>query len=264
MALDLAAYRRTDGWLGASILYLEQTTSTNDLLHRLGEQGAPEGIMALAESQSNGRGRMQRRWVAPPGTSLLLSLLFRPQDPFLYHAGRTTMLCGLALAEAVEAVAALPVSLKWPNDLIVEGNGSWRKLAGMLSEIGALEDRPAFLVVGIGLNVNVLSDHLPDLAPNATSLLAELGHPISRSVLLDAFLCRAEALYAQLRAGWDPLPAWRAHLSWLGERVTVQTPTETLAGLAEDVDGDGGVLIRLADGSQRSFQVGDVTLRLEV
>ena len=83
MALDLAAYRRTDGWLGASILYLGQTTSTNDLLHRLGEQGAPEGIMALAESQSNGRGRMQRRWVAPPGTSLLLSLLFRPQDPFL-------------------------------------------------------------------------------------------------------------------------------------------------------------------------------------
>ncbi len=264
MALDLAAYRRTDGWLGATILYLEQTTSTNDLLHRLGEDGAPEGVMALAESQSSGRGRLHRRWLAPPGTSLLLSLLFRPRDPFLYYAGRTTMLCGLALADAVKAVTGFPVFLKWPNDLIAEGDRPWRKLAGMLSEVGTLEGHPAFLVVGIGLNVNVLPDHLPNLAPNATSLLAELGHPVSRSALLDAFLCRTETLYEQLYAGWDPLPAWRASLSWLGKRVTVQTPTGMLTGVAEDVDDDGGLLLSLLDGSHCSFQAGDVTLRLEM
>lgn len=258
---SLAAYRRSTGWLGATVLYEAQTASTNDLLWRAGEAGAVEGVLALTEEQTAGRGRLGRRWTAPPGTCLLWSLLFRPPAPFAWSAARTTMLCGLALWEAVTEVAGVPVALKWPNDLIVERDDGWRKVAGMLSEVGLAGDQLAFLVVGIGLNVNVPPAALAALAPNATSLLAERGQPVDRAALLDSFLARAEARYEALRAGADPWSAWAARLAWLGQPVQVQTPTALVTGIMEGVDAEGGLQLRLPDGSLAGFPVGDVTVR---
>lgn len=259
---EFSHYRRVDGWLGQRCLYLERTTSTNEVLRRLAEEGAVEGLVILADEQTAGCGRLARRWESPPGTSLLFSLLFRPPEPFAYHAARTTMLCGLALCQAVALGAGLTTYLKWPNDLIIERAGDWRKLAGMLSEIGMAGGRPSFLIVGIGLNVNIPVEGLSRLAPNATSLLAEIGHDVGRVALLDIFLQRTEALVERQRAGWDPLAQWRAGLAWRGRTVQVHLPTETLVGVAEDVDAEGALLLRLPDGSRRSFPVGDVSLRL--
>ncbi len=259
---EFSHYRRVAGWLGRRFLYLERTTSTSEVLRHLAEEGAAEGVVTLADEQTAGRGRLARRWEAPPGASLLFSLLFRPPEPFAYHATRTTMLCGLALRQAVALGAGLTTSLKWPNDLIIERAGDWRKLAGMLSEIGMAGGRPAFLIVGIGLNVNIPVESLSRLAPNATSLLAEIGHDVGRVALLDTFLQRTESLVERQRAGWDPLVQWRAGLAWRGRMVQVHLPTETLAGVAEDVDAEGALLLRLPDGSRRRFPVGDVSLRL--
>ncbi|MEA3396711.1 MAG: biotin--[acetyl-CoA-carboxylase] ligase [Chloroflexota bacterium] len=259
---EFSHYRRADGWLGRRFLYLERTTSTSEVLRQLAEEGAAEGLVILADEQTAGRGRLARRWEALPGDSLLFSLLFRPPEPFAYHATRTTMLCGLALRQAVALGAGLTTSLKWPNDLIIERAGDWRKLAGMLSEIGMTGGRPAFLIVGIGLNVNIPVESLSRLAPNATSLLAEIGHDVGRVALLDTFLQRTEALVERQRAGWDPLAQWRAGLAWRGRTVQVHLPTETLAGVAEDVDAEGALLLRLPDGSRRRFPAGDVSLRL--
>jgi BirA family biotin operon repressor/biotin-[acetyl-CoA-carboxylase] ligase len=254
----LRGYHR-EGW---DISYRPSVGSTNDLALNAGRQGAPEGLVVVAEEQTAGRGRLGRRWLAPPETCLLMSLLFRPPEPFARYAARTTMLCGLALSMAIGEVAAVPATLKWPNDLIVEGEGPWRKVAGMLSEIGLEGEAPSCVVVGIGLNVNVAPADLPHLAPNATSLLAESGHPVDRVALLDAFLQHVERFYAQLRRGWDPLPLWREHLAWLGCAVEVHTPTEVVTGVAEDVDGEGALQLRLPDGSRRSLPVGDISLRV--
>ncbi|MGC9358289.1 MAG: biotin--[acetyl-CoA-carboxylase] ligase, partial [Anaerolineae bacterium] len=170
--------------------------------------------------------------------------------------------CGLALVEAVNSVSGAPVLLKWPNDLIVEDDHGWRKVAGMLSETGGGNAQPGFLVVGVGLNVNISRDDLPDLAPNATSLLVEQGQSVDRVKLLDAFLERVEALYEKLRSGWDPLPEWRERLAWLGRTVCVHTPLETVEGKFEGVDAEGALVLRLPEGFERHFPVGDVTLRL--
>lgn len=263
--MSLSQYRRSTGWLGAGLSYcfLPRTTSTHDVLRDLAVCGAPEGTLVTADEQTAGRGRLGRSWNAAPGSALLFSLLFRPPEPFVHFAARVTMLCGLALRETVAEVTGLCPALKWPNDLIVERAVGWRKLAGILSEIGASEGTAPFLMVGIGLNVNTPREQLSLLAPNATSLLAELGQPVSRVALLDAFLRRAEAAYEQLRAGWDPLPEWRAALAWLGASVVVQAPTgEEYRGEAVDVTETGALVLRRDNGVLEHFAVGDVSLRL--
>jgi BirA family biotin operon repressor/biotin-[acetyl-CoA-carboxylase] ligase len=250
---------------GRELVYLPSTGSTNNVAKDLAAQGAPEGTVVLADVQTAGRGRLRRRWVAPPGTCLLCSILFRPDLP-LTQAQRLTMLCSLAAADAVTQVAELPVSLKWPNDLIVQTPNSklrslaWKKLAGVLTETGVTGQRLDFLVVGIGINVNVGSDALPALAPDATSILAETGREVDRAVLLAALLAGAETRYARLRTGESPRVEWAARLATLGQSVEVSISEGTLAGVAEAVDENGALLLRTPDGLCHRLLAGDVTL----
>ena len=255
---SLHSYNR-EGW---DIRYFERVDSTNTALLEAGRQDAAARLVYVADEQTAGRGRLDRSWIAPPGTCLLLSLLFRPPEPFTYHAPRLTMLCGMAMADAVETVSGLAVQLKWPNDLIITEGGMWRKVAGMLSEIGSGADSRPFLVVGIGLNVNVPGELLPGLAPNATSLLVEGGQQVERVALLDAFLARVETYCAALLAGTDVLDQWRQRLAWMGCAVHMHTPTGSVVGIAEDVDETGALWLRLPDGTRQSFSVGDVSLRV--
>ncbi len=262
--VSLSQFRRPDGWLGASarFVFCERVTSTHDVLRDLAEDGAPEGTVVLAEEQTAGRGRLGRRWLSTPGGSLLLSMLFRPPEPFLHYAQRVTMICGLALREAVYRVTGIQSVLKWPNDLIVERDARWRKLAGILTEIGTVAGKAPFLMVGIGLNVDVYPELQQLCSPMATSLLTELGHSVDRAVLLVDLLLRVEGLYKQLCAGWDPLPDWRSSLAWLGRTVQVKAPTGEVWGVAEDVLDDGTLVLRLENGALVPFPVGDVSLRL--
>ncbi|MBN1260688.1 MAG: biotin--[acetyl-CoA-carboxylase] ligase [Anaerolineae bacterium] len=256
-------YRRTAGWLGANFVYLARTTSTHDVLCFLAENGAQEGWVVLADEQTAGRGRLGRRWAAPPASCLLFSLLFRPPAPFVETASRAPMMCGIALVETILEVTGLHMLLKWPNDGIVERESGWGKVAGMLSETGFAGATPAFLMVGIGLNVNVPKQDLVNLDPLAASLQSELGHSVERVQLMDEFLARLEVLYEQFRAGWDPWAKWKSHLAWLGREIVIETPTGPVSGIATDVDTDGALLLTGADGSLRRFPVGDVSLRLQ-
>ncbi len=263
---SLASYQRRVGILGRRVRYLERAASTNDVALQAGTADEPEGLLVLAEFQTQGRGRLGRRWHARPGECLLLSLLFRlPSDwvAFARWAARVTMLCGLAGVDAVRTVAGVSVALKWPNDFIVTRDVAWCKVGGMLTEVGMVGTRPAFLVVGVGLNVNVAPQDLACLAPNATSLQVEAGQYIDRVALLDAFLALADARYARLRAGWDPLPAWSQRLAWRGATVQVSgvNDGETVVGRMQGVDEAGALLLRLPDGVVQHFPVGDVTLR---
>ena len=245
--------------VGRNLVVLPRTGSTNDVAKELAARGAPEGTVVVADEQTAGRGRLGRRWVAPPSTCLLFSILFRPDLPLL-KAPRLTMLCSLAAADAVKAVAGLEVGLKWPNDLIVTSGAGWRKLSGVLTETGVVGERVAFVVVGIGINVNVEPEALPSLAPNATSILAETGRRVDRAALLAAILGGVESRYGRLQAGESPYAEWAARLATLGQRVEVSAGEEVLVGHAESVDEEGALLLRTPDGTLHRLLAGDVTL----
>jgi BirA family biotin operon repressor/biotin-[acetyl-CoA-carboxylase] ligase len=257
---------------GRRLAYLSSTRSTNDVAKDMAAQGAPEGTVILAEEQSAGRGRLGRRWLAPPGTCILCSILFRPDLPPT-QAQRLTMLCSLAAADAVAQVAGLCVSIKWPNDLVVKfqipnskfqtsnlRSPSWKKLAGVLTETGLTGERLDFAVVGIGINVNVEPEVLPTLAPDATSILAEAGRRVDRVALLVALLGGVEQRYGALQAGVSPHREWAARLATLGQPVEVTTSEGVLKGVAESVEEDGALLLRTPGGALRRLLAGDVTL----
>ncbi len=244
--------------LWRKVVYLPTTGSTNDVAKSLAVQGAPEGTVVVTDEQTVGRGRMGRRWLAPPATCLLCSILFRPTLPPT-QAQRLTVLCALAAADAVEEVAGLQVWLKWPNDLVVKAQ-NWRKLAGVLTETGIMGERLEFVVVGIGINANVEPETLPALAPDATSILAEVGRQVNRVTLLAALLSGVEHRYAALQAGESPHQEWAARLATLGRSVKATTHAGVLTGVAESVDEDGALLLRTLDGTLHRLVAGDVTL----
>lgn len=253
----------TTRWLGRAYRYAAELDSTNEQMKRWAAEGAPHGAVWLANFQSAGRGRLDRRWDTPPGTSLLLSALLRPAGWPAERGAWLTMLAGLAVAEAVEAVAGLPARLKWPNDVLLEHEGEWRKAGGLLLDAALNGDQLTTAILGIGLNVNVPAGVLPDFATPATSLLAAGGQPLSRRALLAELLARLERHYEAADAGQSPAAAWSARLITLGRAVVVSAAgtAAPLAGVAEGVDEWGRLLVRDAAGQLHTVAAGDVTLR---
>jgi BirA family biotin operon repressor/biotin-[acetyl-CoA-carboxylase] ligase len=185
-ALDEAAAR-----LGGfcRLRYRAEVRSTNDLALSLALAGEPAGTIVLADGQHAGRGRRGHDWFSPPGAGLYLSVIVRPRGP-AQGTALVTLAAGVAVADAVRAVSALPVELKWPNDLVV--GRPWRKLGGVLSEAAGTIDA---VVVGIG--VNLLQAAYPrEIADRATSVEAELGRPVGRTPLVPR--CMDRALRPQL------------------------------------------------------------------
>jgi BirA family biotin operon repressor/biotin-[acetyl-CoA-carboxylase] ligase len=250
---------------GRTLVLLPVTSSTNDVARDLAGGGAPEGTVVVTEEQTAGRGRLGRPWLAPPGTCLLFSILFRPHLP-LTSSGELTMLCALAGADAVEEAAGLPVQLKWPNDLIVANphsdpeSAAWRKIAGLLNETEADGGHVSYTVVGLGVNVNVRPETLPTLAPDATSILAESGRMAERATLLAAILAGVEQRYKALQSGTSPHSEWAARLATLGQPVQALTGGRALNGVAEAVDEDGALLLRTPDGALHRLLAGVVSL----
>jgi BirA family biotin operon repressor/biotin-[acetyl-CoA-carboxylase] ligase len=245
-------------FLGQNLLYLPETPSTNDHLRGLAQEGAPEGTVVITDYQSAGRGRLGRRWEAPPGECLLLSLLFRPQLA-AHQAQRLTMICGLAAVDAIASATGLDVALKWPNDIVAQEG----KLGGILTEVSYQADRLDYVIAGVGLNVNLDPAALPDqLLVPATSVAHLVGRRVDRLPLLWTFLRSLEARYLVLRDGVSPQQEWAERLDTLGQPVTVATGDRLIEGLAEGVNADGALLVRQANGRLQTVVAGDVTLRV--
>ena len=177
-----AVVPRLRGRFGHEYLYVPSTPSTQRLL----AQDAPEGTVAVSDEQTEGRGRLGRRWEAPPGTSILCSVQLRPK----VEASRfpeLTVLGAEACADAIRAVTSLEPKLKDPNDVLIGD----RKVAGVLGE-----SDPQRVVLGIGINVNVAAEQLPaEVRMPATSLLIETGSPVNRVELLVELLAALERRY---------------------------------------------------------------------
>lgn len=241
-------------WVGRRWISRVRTTSTMDDARAVALAGAPAGTVVFAEEQSMGRGRRPgRRWISASGQNLLLTIVVRPTAVRLQ---RLSMVGPVALAGAVEQVVGLYPGIKWPNDLTLSG----RKFAGQLIEAEWNGRRPAFALVGIGVNVNAdPGTQRAGLDRPTTSLAVERGRPQSREPLLAAFLNAFERAYGgaendALFHGWQ----WR--LRTLDQAVTLTTVDEqTYTGVAEGVSDDGALLVRLASGELKPFREGEVT-----
>ena len=235
----------------AAVQWVEETGSTNGDVMRLARSGSPDGTVLVADHQTAGRGRAGRTWTAPPGGSLLLSVLLRP-PPHL--AGLASMAMGLAAADAIEATASFRPKLKWPNDLVWPGDGTTddRKLAGILAEAHWPSPDDVAVVVGIGINVNWPSDLPDELAEIATAVNHIAGHDVDRELLLVDLLLDLDRRYEQLGSP-DLLDAWRSSSATLGRRVRVELGHETVEGIALDITAEGHLLV-----DEREITVGDV------
>jgi BirA family biotin operon repressor/biotin-[acetyl-CoA-carboxylase] ligase len=251
--------------MGRPLYYFPTIGSTNVEARRLAASGAPEGTLLVADEQTAGKGRLGRRWSAPPNTCLLMSLLFRPTlSPS--QAPRLTMLCSLAAAEAIESDTGLPVAVKWPNDLVIPqppgATNPYHKLGGLLTETAIAGSTILFAVVGMGINVNVDPAALGPVMTPATSLSAELGHAVDRAALLADILQRIEDRYPQVTGG-QLYGDWAGRLVTIGQRVTVSSAgaREQVEGVVEGVNSDGALQVRDLAGNLHLIAVGDVTLQ---
>jgi BirA family biotin operon repressor/biotin-[acetyl-CoA-carboxylase] ligase len=239
--------------LGQNIACYESLGSTNDVAKELAKQGAVNGTLIVADHQTAGKGRRGRRWIAPPASSLLLSLVLRPRLTSS-QLPRLSMACALAVAQAIEEFTGLSVHFKWPNDILLRG----KKTGGILIEASISGETVDYAVVGLGLNVNLDVRQLPEIADIATSISVELGRRVSRLDLLRVYLEFMEREYRLLEQGEYPHERWAARLPILGQRVEVATPWGTESGCAERVDAEGGLILRRDDGTAAYVAVGDV------
>ncbi len=243
----------------AHLRWVATTGSTNADALALVRAGQPEGLVVVADHQTAGRGRRGRSWEAPPGASLLASIVLRPPAGLVEAC---TMAVGVAAAEAVEAVAGFAPRLKWPNDLVWPGDGSApdRKLAGILAEADWPESGPA-VVVGIGINVAWPAELPPELADVAVACNHVRGVEVDREDLLLALLEHLEAWYGPMVGSGDTGPlraAWRARSATLGREVRVDLGPEVLEGTAVDVDELGHLVVVTEAGDRRTVAAGDV------
>ena len=239
--------------IGRSVRYYQSAGSTMDDTAEWARAGADEGAVVVAETQTASRGRLGRRWISDEG-NLYFSVLFRPEPDALHLL---SPLAGVAVARAVRQVAGLYPTIKWPNDIMIDG----RKVAGILAESALSGSRVQHAVVGIGVNIALDVTADPEIAATATSLNHASESEIDRSELLRRILQHMDALYLDLRRGRSPIVEWRRWLDTLGQRVTVTHHGSTDTGLAEDIDEHGNLLLRTDAGELLTLAAGDITLR---
>jgi BirA family biotin operon repressor/biotin-[acetyl-CoA-carboxylase] ligase len=243
-------------WMGKKIHYFKTIESTNSVAYQLASKGAGEGELVIAESQEKGRGRLGRQWVSPPFLNLYLSAVLRPKLP-PHQASLITFMAAVATADAIEKCTGLQPAIKWPNDLLLEN----RKVAGLLNEIHSETDRIHFVILGMGVNINMDERSFPrELRTKATSLKRELGRPVSRRDFACFLIRELEQWYEIfLKEGGGPvLKAWRDRARIKGKEVRVSSFGEVLSGQAVDVDSDGALIVVMKDGEQKRVVAGDV------
>jgi BirA family biotin operon repressor/biotin-[acetyl-CoA-carboxylase] ligase len=251
--------------LAAELIYFPIATSTNDLAGRLAERGSPDGTVVIADAQTAGRGRGGHAWFSPAASGLYVSIIVRGTSGTadVDWPRWLTLATGVALAEGLHAASGLPVSIKWPNDLVMAPAGAVRgsrKLGGILAEARADAGQLTYVVVGFGINVGRAA-FPPEISARATSLEDELGRDVDRGAVLTALLRRFATWLGRLRAGRtsEVVARWRAlAVGASGSTVEWQGENGTRRGVTAGVDPQGGLLVRAAGITER-IVAGEVT-----
>lgn len=247
---------KSDLW--KDIIVHDSVESTNDLAMSLAAKGgiAP-GTVLVADQQTRGKGRLGRIWESPAGTNIYISLTIRPElEP--KDTTMLTVLAAIAGTLALKRSCSIPVSIKWPNDLVIAN----RKLGGILTEVRADPDRVALAVIGMGINVNMDYRDLPEpIRDIATSVRIETGKNHSRNEIIIQLLREFEEWYSILKKeGKKPLlDAWRKSSSTLGRKVNVVMRDVSCTGIAEDIDDNGMLILKMRSGERKTISSGDIS-----
>ncbi|HZS78853.1 MAG TPA: biotin--[acetyl-CoA-carboxylase] ligase [Ktedonobacteraceae bacterium] len=258
--------------VGNRLQYLPTIDSTNSWTMQLAREGSDEGLVVLTDSQTAGRGRQGRRWVDVPGHNVLLSILLRPR----FQPHLLVMLASLAVVDAIRETCGVMARIKWPNDVLIEG----RKVAGILIETSHDVQGRFVAVLGIGVNVNGRIDEVSRqlgeqaaLVAEATTLEAASGSTVSREAFIASLLRHIEKSYIELQQEADSShigavqdvscsrvlrERWRGQLSTLGRMVSVRQGETVISGIAEDVDGNGELLLRRHSGELVTITWGSI------
>ncbi len=245
--------------VGRRLELREQTTSTNADAFRLAEEGAVEGTVVIAESQSGGKGRRGRIWASPPLANLYCSIILKP-DIMPQGAPQLTFLSAVAVARAIELTTPLLPEIKWPNDLLISG----KKVAGLLNEMSAETDAVNFVILGIGVNLNMTGEQFPaDLPYPATSLKLESGVAVDRSRFAGVMLHELDRLYDEFcRRGFGPIrEEWQRRCNANGRQLLVtDSGAEPVRGDFAGIDGDGALLLDTGHNKLHRITCGDVRI----
>ena len=251
-------------WIGARLDIHQSVNSTNRVAEELARRGAPEGTVVIADGQTAGRGRFGRTFFSPPGRSIYLSLLLRPEG-MPEAVQHYVFVASIAVAEVARATlpASVSVEIKWPNDVLLDG----RKTSGINLPVQLDGGRVTAAILGIGVNVNLEEPDLPpELRSTATSLAIANRAPLDRVAVAEQLIERLEQeIDAYRDRGFEQvLEAWLKFFRMRGERVRVRGPgvAKEIDGNVEGVDPDGALVVRTLEGRERVL-AGDVTLAAE-
>lgn len=243
--------------IGKVVKHFDEVSSTQDIAAGLAREGAVEGTLVIAEMQKNGRGRKGRNWLSLPAGGIYLSLILRPRL-MPSQVVQIPLIAGIAVARAIRKSVSLPAMIKWPNDIMVAN----KKVGGILTELSAEIDSVNYVILGIGLNVNIpVSLLVEHTAGAATSLINECGVHTSRAQLVRSFLSEFERTYLHfLSSGFSSVRnEWKALNNTIGSRVKVSDGTHEIEGEAVDIDNDGFLLVRMENGNVSRIISGDVS-----
>jgi BirA family biotin operon repressor/biotin-[acetyl-CoA-carboxylase] ligase len=241
-----------------NIYYYQEVDSTNTIACRLALGGAREGEVVVADAQTKGKGRLDRAWQSPPGSNLYTSMILRPKiEPAM--APQITLMAGVAVAELLSGYSPGDVSIKWPNDVLLRG----KKVCGILTEMKAAAGSVDFIILGIGLNINMNhQDFDPSLRDAATSLKIETGVVYDRLDVVSKLFDFIEKWYKVfLSMGFIGLrDTWLRHADILGKRIKVVFKDEFQTGIVTGIDDDGTIMMKDENGVNQQVVAGDVHL----
>ena len=243
--------------MGKHIVHYDEVSSTQDIAAELARGGAAEGTLVIAEMQTKGRGRKGRSWVSLPEGGIYLSLILRP-NLMPSQIVQIPLIAGVALTKAIKESVPLQPMIKWPNDIII----GKKKVGGILTEMSCEIDGVNYVVLGIGLNVNIPASLLAEQTTGiATSLIDECGAYTSRAKLVQCFLSEFEIIYTKfLASGFTSVrDEWKALNNTIGSWVKVSDGGEEIEGEALDIDNDGFLLVRKESGDVSRIISGDVS-----
>lgn len=244
--------------IGRNLVVAEEMDSTNNELKRMAEQGAESGFLVVSDSQTAGKGRRGRNWASPKGSNIYMSLLLRPG--FLPdRASMLTLVAALAVREAILLVTGISTQIKWPNDLVYEG----KKVCGILTEMSAEADYIHYVVIGIGINVNI-KEFPEEIRRTATSLMLESGKKVDRNKIISAFCNSFEKKYERFVEMEDMtllLNEYNENLVNNGRSVRIIEPSGEYEGVSEGIDKEGKLTVKKEDGTVTKVMSGEVSVR---